>query len=290
MTVQLPRGGTVTAEIAPIAGTEYTFVLAVPLGQYAPGTDPTTYAPNSAVYGDLLSFTINGTPAFFKDGNDFTVETWEVQPGSMGKALVLHLAITRPDQFPLGDVNANGRRDSADALLTLKYDVGLIAGGEQFPPIPNTIYVPLCDMQADGKCNSSDALRILQSDVGLPGFSCPASSLRIAAVQTLQPTANAALLFGLEVTEGVPSNAGMYTIAVQVLAQDTAGELGATTLELHYPSQLWQPSGCTPDPNLTLGVCNPDFAPGVIRFNAARSLASAENVSNAQEIALAVVG
>ena len=33
--------------------------------------------------------------------------------------------VSGPGSYPPGDVNVSGKRDSADALMVLKYDVGL---------------------------------------------------------------------------------------------------------------------------------------------------------------------
>ena len=90
-----------------------------------------------------------------------------------------------PGSYPPGDVNVSGKRDSADALLVLKYDVGLTLGVTTWPPGPGTVYLPLCDVTQDGKCNSTDALRILMCDVGLA--SCPRAPRRRRSRRERQP-------------------------------------------------------------------------------------------------------
>lgn len=59
---------------------------------------------------------------------------------------------------PLGDVNNDGRIDSADALAVLKYSVG----SEN-----KVFFAQSADVNGDGKINSSDALAILKVSVGL---------------------------------------------------------------------------------------------------------------------------
>ena len=65
LTAILPRLGTITTQIAPIAGTKYNYALPVPLGYYDP-TD-TNYAADSARLGETVRFTVNGVPALLKD-------------------------------------------------------------------------------------------------------------------------------------------------------------------------------------------------------------------------------
>ncbi len=279
VSVLLPRGGEVTAQIAAIAGTDYTFVLSVPMSQYAPGSDPATFGPNTATPGDQLRFTINGTPAFFKDQNGFMVDKLPVAPGTMGQAYVMRLAITGPDQFRLGDVNANGRRDSADALLVIKYDVGLVIGGDSFPPGPGTIYLPLCDVVQNGNCNSGDALRILQCDVGMAGVSCPGVTLNATsgfdsgtdlAPAISDPTGDAALSLGTVARAG--PEPGQISVGVRASSPADGGTdaLGAASLSMRYNTDLLTLVGCTanPDAAMDLGSCNPDYAADALRFNA----------------------
>ncbi len=290
VTVFLPRGGEVTASIAPITGTDYTFVLAVPMSQYASGTDPAKYGADVAVAGDRLRFTINGTPAFFEDANGFMVDKLTVQASSMGLAYVMRLAITGPEQFRLGDVNANGRRDSADALMVIKYDVGLALGTNTFPPGPGTIYLPLCDLVQNGNCNSGDALRILQCDVGMAGISCPNSpftptgagansaeatseALGIGADWARTATASdpaATLGLGTLIQPGPEPDQIRVSVQAHAPLADAASALGAASLDLRYDPDLLEIVTCTanPDSALDLGSCNPDYAEETLRFNA----------------------
>jgi hypothetical protein len=170
--VVLPRGGIVSATIGEIAGTDYSYALLVPLSMYDP--DNGVYEADSARVGEAINFYIDDRPALFQDDNSMTASEFVIPQDGVGGTYVVDLFVTGPGGYPLGDVNANGRRDSADALLVLKYDIGLMNGDESFPPGPGKIYLPLCDIVGDGQCNSSDALRILQCDVGMPGVECPA--------------------------------------------------------------------------------------------------------------------
>lgn len=56
-----------------------------------------------------------------------------------------------------GDVNSDGKINSADALLVLKYSVG----------ISDSIDEKAADLNGDGKINSADALEILKISVGI---------------------------------------------------------------------------------------------------------------------------
>lgn len=58
----------------------------------------------------------------------------------------------------LGDVNGDGNVNSNDALMILKYSVGLEAGD---------FLTNRADMNGDGQINSSDALTVLKTSVGL---------------------------------------------------------------------------------------------------------------------------
>ncbi|MCX6032118.1 MAG: dockerin type I repeat-containing protein [Chloroflexi bacterium] len=204
----LPRGAIVSVDVAPIQGANYTYALTVPLSQYNP--DLGAYATDSARPGETIHFLVNDTPATFRDANGATTDQFVIPANGIGRPYRLDQALVGPDSYPLGDVNANGLRNSADALLILKYDVGLIAGDTNFPPGPGKIYLPLCDIVQDGRCNSGDALRVLQCDAQMPGVSCP--SRPTVATQTFEvsetskvfaaPTPTASLVFRPELLHG----------------------------------------------------------------------------------------
>ena len=175
--VVLPRGGIVEAEIAPISGTGYNYLLSLPLSQYDPGE--TNYAASIARLGEIISFQINNAQAMVRDVNASTTSSYGIPsaPGdAVGMSTILNPFLSGGDAFPLGDVDTSGARTSTDAMLVLQYDIGLIGGDDSFPAGPGKIYLPLCDIVADGQCNASDALRILLCDVGMAGISCPASA------------------------------------------------------------------------------------------------------------------
>ena len=195
-----------------------------------------------------------------------TTSGFVIPADAVGGTYVVNLFLSGPDAYPLGDVNASGRRDSADALLVLKYDVGLIEAAAGFPPGPRTIYVPLCDIIEDGQCNSSDALRILQCDVGVAGVDCPIHPGVAAIQKQTAVTENAALSLRLEIERDITSE----LVTVRVLADDPLAKLGAASLELRYDDALLAVEACIGDPDglLDAAVCNAEFALGAVRFNA----------------------
>jgi hypothetical protein len=284
----LPRGGIVSAAIGEIAGTDYSYALVVPLGMYDP--DNGVYEADSARLGEAINFYVDDLPAMFEDENGMAASEFVIPQDGVGETYVVDLILTGPSGYPLGDVNANGRRDSADALLVLKYDIGLMNGGESFPPGPGQIYLPLCDIVGDGQCNSSDALRILQCDVGMPGVDCPSvPSVGVTALRLSAPTEDglashategATLVLRTEVEGGPQPD----TITVRVVADDPLAELGAVSLELRYDAALLSPEACIENPSglLDAAACNPAFAPGVVRFNAVSTAGAGEEATLAE--------
>ena len=284
----LPRGGIVSASIGEIAGTGYSYALVVPLSMYDPDTG--VYEADSARVGEAINFYVDDMPAMFEDENGMAASEFVIPEDGVGETYVVDLILTGPSGYPLGDVNANGRRDSADALLVLKYDIGLMSGDESFPPGPGQIYLPLCDIVGDGQCNSSDALRILQCDVGMTGVDCPSvpwaalAALRVSAPTNdglaSHATEGATLVLRTEVEGG--SQPG--TITVRVVADDPLMELGAATLELRYDAALLTPEACIENPSgvLDAAVCNAGFAPGVVRFNAVSTAGAGEEATLAE--------
>ncbi|NOZ72205.1 MAG: hypothetical protein GXP38_09870 [Chloroflexi bacterium] len=259
----LPRGGVVNAIIAPVSGTAYGYVLSIPLRQYDTGA--ASYDAASVRLGESITFQINDAPAMFTDANGMVANSFTIPNNGMGRTYRLDLFLSGPDAYPLGDVNASGRRDSGDALLVLKYDVGLIPGVTDFPPGPRTIYLPLCDIIEDGTCNASDALRILQCDVGMSGIDCPTHPT-IAASQVQISPEEALLLLHLQIE--VDTAAQQAT--VRVMAVDSQAAFGAGTLELVYDRRELTPFTCqeTGGEGVEMASCNEDYAPGVVRFNA----------------------
>jgi len=159
----------------------------------------------------------------------------------------------------------SGRRDSADALLVLKYDVGLTLGVTTWPPGPGTVYLPLCDVTQDGRCNSTDALRILMCDVALA--SCPAAGPAAAADTTGLEDAQPAF-FRLE----QQLDGDEWT--VRVMAESPHAPLGATVLNLTYDPARASVVSCSDHPAQRMGlpsamdlaVCNPTYAEGQVRY------------------------
>ncbi len=282
----LPRGGVISTPIGPIAGTGYSYSLAVPLSMYNP--DTVNYAAGSVRAGEAISFYINDTPALFTNESGITAGEFVIPSEPMGQTYIVNLNIAGPESYPLGDVNASGRRDSADALLVLRYDVGLSSGGVNFPPGPGTIYLPLCDIVQDGQCNSSDALRILQCDVGMAGVDCPADTPTVLVLRELiAPTDGAALVLRTELVAG--PKPGLVT--VRVLADDPQATLGAVSLELRYDVDLLSPEACreNPDGALDAAACNVAFRSGAVRLNGVATAGAGDGTALA-EITFRVLG
>lgn len=64
-----------------------------------------------------------------------------------------------PSQLELGDVNGSGSVDSTDALLMLRYSVGMIPA--------SSLHLEVGDMNGDGNYNSTDALLIMRKAFGM---------------------------------------------------------------------------------------------------------------------------
>jgi hypothetical protein len=262
-----------TTEITEITGTGYTYLLVAPMAMLRPGDS--AGPPDMAMVGSMLTFTVNERPLYYQDPvTSLTASHFTVPANGAGSGVVLDLSLPDAMSFPIGDVNANGLRNAADAMLALKYDIGMIAGVTLFPPGPNTVYLPLCDIVANGQCDSGDALRILQCDVGTPGITCPTDRfpgwLRVAQA----PMAGAMTRFEVAAIDGDdPTN-----VDVRVLLASGAAQFGAASLELHYDSALFAPVTCSENPGeaLDMVVCNPAFAPGSVRFSAIAATGAAD--------------
>lgn len=261
----LPRGAVVNVDVTPITGTNYSYALAVPLSQYLP--DLGIYAADSARPDETIRFLVNDTPAAFRAANGALTDQFMIPTNGPGQAYRLDPALTSPENYPLGDVNANGVRNSADALLILKYDVGLIAGDTNFPPGLGQIYLPLCDIAPDGRCNSSDALRILQCDVQMPGVSCP-NRPASAAHSLTQPSQDPhAPAFHVEISRTVATEAAAERIMVRVRGGDDRAVLSAAALRLDYPADRLLLESCAiAAAGLDGGYCNTAFGPGQARL------------------------
>jgi hypothetical protein len=256
----LPRGAVVNVGVTPITGTAFTYALSVPLSQYDP--DLGVYAPDSARPGETIRFLINDAPATFRNANGATTDQFVI-PARLGQPNRLDLQLVSPENYPVGDVNANGVRNSADALLVLKYDVGLVAGATSFPPALGTIYLPLCDIVQDGKCNSSDALRILQCEVQMPGVSCPSQGAATAVTAGQSAQDPLAPAFRVEISPTATAD----RIVVRVRGGDSRAALAAATVDLGYAAERWTLASCAPgDAGLDGGYCNAAFGPGQARL------------------------
>lgn len=265
----LPDGTAVTAAITPIRGTDYNYALVVPL--YMTATQTLAHTPGALQTGDTISLFVNDRPAFYQDGaTQLTMNQLKIlgqQPAktAAGRSYELNLSTGGPESYLIGDVNANGLRNAADAMLTLKYDIGLIIGVTNFPPGPNTVYLPLCDIVANGRCDSSDALRILQCDVGMNGVSCPVHTIPTGLRTAQNPTSDAALRLHVAAAKRDDS-----TVDVRVQLLGGGVLFGAASLEIQYDPSIFAPVSCNENPTAAYDIvtCNPTFAPGAVRFNA----------------------
>ncbi len=259
LTAILPRLGTITTEIGPIAGTDYNYRLPIPLAYY--DGNATDYAADSARVGETIQIRINGVPAVLKDHSGAAYQAYPI--GAPGTGYAVTVDVSGAGSYPPGDVNVSGRRDSADALLVLKYDVGLMQGVMTWPPGPGTIYLPLCDINGDGACNSTDALRILMCDVGLAACPAGVGTSSAAAAAALPPDALPAYL---STEQQVDAAAGQ--IVVRVLAESPHSPLAAASLDLHFDPAQVSVAGCAENPagRLDLAVCNAAFAPDTVRY------------------------
>ncbi len=134
----LADGTVYTANIAPINGTDYGFVLDLPLGLWGTGSGPF----GGDKEGDKIQFFVDDIPAYLEGGNGLSTSFLSMTLSSIGQPYLLNLNLDGADRFLIGDVNASRRRDSADSLLVLKYDVGLLSGTEVFPPAPTWSICP----------------------------------------------------------------------------------------------------------------------------------------------------
>jgi hypothetical protein len=257
LTAILPRGDTVQTEIAPITGTRYNYALSVPLGYYD-STD-TSYATGFARVGEEISFKINGVPALLTNAEGENYQAYFIT--SPGTGYTLTVDVSGPGSYPLGDVNVSGKRDAADALMVLKYDVGLAQGVTTWPPGPNTVYVPLCDVTQDGACNSTDALRILMCEVNLAA--CPA---RTSLAPERGPALDAALPAYVRLAHEVDDSTGQ--LVVRVSAESPHTPLAVATFGLSYDPARLAVDACAenPDGRLDMAVCNPAFSADTVRY------------------------
>lgn len=125
------------APIAPIRGTTYNYALKIPLFMTATTTAPATDA--GILTGEMVAFFVDNRPAFYRDpASELTMSELAIQAQgaartAAGRTYALDLTMAGAESYPMGDVNATGVRNSADAMLALKYDIGLILGVTTFP-------------------------------------------------------------------------------------------------------------------------------------------------------------
>ena len=277
-----------SAEIGAVNGTDYNFVLAAPSGMVKPGS--TERGTGIALAGDALTFLVDDRPAYYQDPfTSLTVSELRIQSGMAGRGFVLNLSLPDAMRYLIGDVNANGARNAADAMLTLKYDIGLIIGVTTFPPGPNTVYLPLCDIVENGRCDSSDALRVLQCDVGLTTVVCPMTTIPAVrgANAVAQPAATPAVDAAPRAADGAAIGLQVAvaedgaTVDVSVLLTSAADRFGAAVFELQYDPAVLAPAACETDPGAVFSMvaCNPGYAPGAVRFNAIAATGAADDAA-----------
>ena len=80
----------------------------------------------------------------------------------------------------MGDVNADGKINSADALLVLKFSTQLQS--------PTSAQKKLADVNGDGKIDSSDALEILKYSTGISSAFIKTTTTTTTTTTTAKPT------------------------------------------------------------------------------------------------------
>jgi|GEM_PF-3526754 len=260
---------------------------------YSSDTVRFTLASNSGVSGNVLlveiSFEAIGQNS---DESAITIELDTINDanGNPQEATTSDGRVIISSQR-MGDVNCDGKRNTVDALFTLQYDVALREGSDTCTqPSGNAriLYEPVCDVSEDERCGTVDALFTLQCDVGINNRTCnqvisaqrSAVSSRTSA-SILQPSA---LTSGGWMDAGVIPAGATGTVVVPVNLHD-ADRLSAASVEVHYDPALLEikepKCSMTDDERLDIGLCNPDYAPGVVRFN----LVSTNGISGDMQLA-----
>ena len=96
--VVLPRGAITSTDIAAIAGTSYTYALAVPLSMYLPDTG--SYLADSALVSETLSFRINDLPATFRDDRGAIRDGFVIPTDGIGQAYIIDLFLSDAGSYP----------------------------------------------------------------------------------------------------------------------------------------------------------------------------------------------
>ena len=128
------------------------------------GYEPADYHGVQNLYDLLCPVVFTGSSCSIKGGGAICVKPvgGVYYPPSGAASGLVYIGITRntePHDFLLGDVDMNGVVNSADALLTLRYAMGLV---ELTPE-----QLERADMDGNGTVNSADALAILRVSMGL---------------------------------------------------------------------------------------------------------------------------
>lgn len=273
----LPRGHSISSEIAPISGTDYGFVLPIPLSMYATGA--LTLSATSAQIGEQVTFRIDNRLALLKESDSTTAQSYTIPAGLMGSGQLVEIVLAGPTLYTAGDVNANGARDAGDAMMAVRYGMALAQGGQEFPPADGELYLPLCDMNEDDTCDTTDAQQILQCDVGQTDVGCPAIEEGLIAAGLGDDMLSAASFFqatapskngAVRLRQSVQQQAGSGLITVQFTVDDEADQFGAASTTLAYDKRMFVPVSCNanPDQALDMGACNLAYRSGRIRFNA----------------------
>ena len=128
------------------------------------GYDPAGCHGVENLYELLCPVVFTGTSCSIKGGGAICVKPvggvyYPPQGASPG---LRYFGVTRGfegPEYPLGDVDMNGSADSADALLALRYSMGItaLAPGQ----------LELGDVNGDGSVTSADALIILRASLGV---------------------------------------------------------------------------------------------------------------------------
>jgi len=179
-----------------------------------------------------------------------------------------------------GDVNCDKKMGAVDALMILRYDVGLLKIVKLKSCTlnqPSSVNLYHCTFTDDNICGAVQALFILRCDVGYHNTLCPVANPLRASLADSDDAKSVSL--GLE---NIPAkDDGTLMVPIHLIPEQ--GDVHAATLEINYDSSVLQPTGCTVDPEelFQTSACNSAYKDGVVRLSAI----SADGVSSGAKLA-----
>lgn len=137
-------------------------VSAMPNGGYQAQTGTSMASPHAAAACAMLK---SRDPEMSADGIVSAIKNAAVDHGITGggTGVLCMTALIGETAIVPGDANGSGSVDVTDALLALRYSMGLIDAAQ--------IIIPAADMDEDGTVTVTDALIILRRAMGLLSFS-----------------------------------------------------------------------------------------------------------------------